>query len=58
LHPSSLSVGGFVSFLFDVEDALELELVDSFSEATPRESIIDQFVENIKADTPLIFNVP
>jgi hypothetical protein len=54
LRSSSLSAGGFVSFLFDIEDASELELVDSFSEATPRESIIHQFVENIKPDIPLI----
>ena len=49
-----MSVSGLVSFLFDVEDAPELALGDSFSEATPRESIIDQFVENIKPDIPPI----
>jgi hypothetical protein len=54
LRSSSLSAGGFVSFLFDTEDASELELVDLLSDATPRESIIHQFVENIKPDVSLI----
>ena len=49
-----MSVGGFVSSLFDAEDAPELELDDSFSEASPRESIIHRFVKNIKPDVPLI----